>query len=61
MARNLPTTEEEMLSIDGVTEVNFRKFGKRMLQITTEYAEKKKGKESCWYKFAWTENYTMAR
>ncbi|XKL68718.1 hypothetical protein PGB90_006487 [Kerria lacca] len=41
MSEILPTTEEEMLNIDGVTKANFDKFGRLLLEITKEYAAKK--------------------
>lgn len=43
MSEILPTTEEEMLNIDGVTKANFDKFGRLLLEITKEYAAKKLG------------------
>lgn len=46
MSLQLPTTEGEMLMIDGVTKANFDKFGKFMLKITSEYASKKQGTQS---------------
>lgn len=41
MAQKLPETEEQMLAIPHVTQANFVKFGKELLQITQQYAAEK--------------------
>lgn len=42
MSELLPENEDEMLKIDGVTKVNFQKFGKPLLEITQQAAAEKK-------------------
>lgn len=37
MSEILPTNEEQMLGIDGITKVIFDKFGKMLLEITCDY------------------------
>ncbi|XP_075220748.1 Bloom syndrome helicase [Lycorma delicatula] len=41
MSRELPESEENMLSIVGVTSANFKKYGKQLLEITQQYAAEK--------------------
>lgn len=41
MAEKMPTTEEEMLSIQHVTKANYEKYGRELLEITQQYGAEK--------------------
>lgn len=44
MSQLMPTNEDDMLKIDGVTKSNFEKFGQPLLEITQQAAAEKSGK-----------------
>ncbi len=39
MARTFPSTQAEMMGITSVTAVNYEKFGRTLLEVTSRYME----------------------
>lgn len=44
MSREMPMTEEDMLSISHVTHAVYEKYGKKFLEVTQRYAAERCGK-----------------
>lgn len=44
MSREMPMTEEDMLTIPHVTQVIYEKYGKKFLEVTQRYAAERCGK-----------------
>lgn len=44
MSREMPMSEEEMLTIPHVTQVVYEKYGKKFLEVTQRYAAERCGK-----------------
>lgn len=44
MSREMPMTEEDMLTIPHVTQVIYEKYGKEFLEVTQKYAAERCGK-----------------